>query len=608
MTRLILSVSLAIAGAAALWAAPSAPQRPVLMPIDDVKPGMVGIGRTVFAGDRIEEFKVNVIGVLRNVTAPQRDLILARLEGGPLAMTGVIQGMSGSPVYIDGKLVGAVSYALGSFPKEPLAGITPIAEMITATSQVDAPRPAGSGLDLTWPATPEQVLSAISRLIGATARPVSVRPGVRVDGPASLADLAPQLRPIGAAMVMSGVEASLERELRATLHAGDTRSSQTAGAQSTAGPLRPGDAVGMALVTGDMEMGATGTVTHVDGAKIYGFGHPFLNLGPTSMPMTRARVFTVLPSLDSSMKVATLGPIIGTMTQDRATAVAGVIGAGPSQMELNVTLRSDRDAERRLQFRVLHDQALTPLFAYVAVLNALAGYERNMGTLTIQTSGDVQFPGGDRVAIDDVFAGDGALSQAAAAATASIGLAATNEFRPALATRMNLTLSVAEKNDSTTIERAWLDTTRPKAGATHTLNVQLRGYRGATETIQMPVTLPVQTTGTLTLLVADAGTLTGLEDRDLRPARPASWPALLTRMNDARRNNRVYVRLIHAAPGTVVAGDTLPALPGSVRSVFDDDKTVGTAPVTKTVIGAWEHRLNRAVRGSREISLNVTTR
>jgi len=296
------------------------------------------------------------------------------------------------------------------------------------------------------------------------------------------------------------------------------------------------------------------------------------------------------------------------MTQDRATAVAGVIGAGPSQMELNVTLRSDRDAERRLQFRVLHDQALTPLFAYVAVLNALAGYERNMGTLTIQTSGDVQFPGGDRVAIDDVFAGDGALSQAAAAATASIGLAATNEFRPALATRMNLTLSVAEKNDSTTIERAWLDTTRPKAGATHTLNVQLRGYRGATETIQMPVTLPVQTTGTLTLLVADAGTLTGLEDRDLRPARPASWPALLTRMNDARRNNRVYVRLIHSAPGTVVAGDTLPALPGSVRSVFDDDKTVGTAPVTKTVIGAWEHRLNRAVRGSREISLNVTTR
>ena len=606
MYRMILSAVLVLAAIAALAAAPA--QRIVLMPVEDVRPGMVGIGRTVFAGDRIEEFRVNVIGVLRNVTAPQRDLILARLEGGPLATTGVIQGMSGSPVYIDGKLVGAVSYALGSFPKEPLAGITPIAEMITATSQVDAQRPAGSGLDLSWPATPEQVLTAISRLVNATGRAVSLRPGMRIDGPASLADLAPQLRPIGAAMVMSGVDASLERELRATLNAGDTRSSQTSAAQNSEGPLRPGDAVGMALVTGDMEMGATGTVTHVDGAKVYGFGHPFLNLGPTSMPMTRARVFTVLPSLDSSMKVATLGPIIGTMTQDRATAVAGIVGAGPSQMELNVTLRSDGDAERRMQFRVLHDQALTPLFAYVAVLNALAGYERNMGTLTIHTSGEVQFPGGDRVAVDDIFAGDGALSQAAAAATASIGLAATNEFRPALATRMNLTLSVAEKNDSTTIERAWLDTTRPKAGATHMLNVQLRDYRGATETIQMPVTLPAQTIGALTLLVADAGTLTGLEDRDLRPARPASWPALLTRMNDARRNNRVYVRLIHAAPGTVVAGDTLPALPGSVRSIFDDDKTVGTAPVTKTVIGAWEHRLNRAVRGSREISLNVTTR
>ena len=606
MKRLILSLLVTCVATAALFAAPQ--QRTVFMPVDDVKPGMVGIGRTVFAGDQIEEFRVNIVGVLRNVTAPQRDLILAKLEGGPLATTGVIQGMSGSPVYIDGKLVGAVSYALGSFPKEPLAGITPIAEMISATSAVDAARSQGE-LGLTWPATPEQVLTAISRLVGHTARAVSVRPGLRVDGPAALADFAPQLRPIGAAMVMSGVDASLERELRQSLNAGTSPGAATPSApQNGSGPLRPGDAVGMALVTGDMEMGATGTVTYVDGAKVYGFGHPFLNLGPTSMPMTRARVFTVLPSLDSSMKVATLGPKIGTMTQDRATAVAGLVGPSPSQMDLKVTLRSDRAAERTLQFQVLHDQALTPLFAYVAVLNALAGYERNMGTLTIHTSGDVEFPGGDRVAIDDVFAGDGALSQAAAAATASIGLAATNDFRPALASRMNLTLSVAEKNDSTTIERAWLDTIRPKAGATHTLHVMVRDYRGATETIQLPVTLPAQTTGNLTLLIADAGTLTALEDRELRPAKPASWPTLVTRMNGARRNNRIYVRLIHTTPGTVVAGDTLPALPGSVRSVFDDDKTVGTAPVTKTVIGSWEHRLNRAVRGSREISLTVTTR
>lgn len=605
MYRLILSVVVSAAAAAALTAAPA--QRSEFMPVADVKPGMVGIGRTIFAGDQIEEFRVNVLGVLRNVTAPQRDLILARLEGGPLANTGVIQGMSGSPVYIDGKLVGAVSYALGSFPKEPIAGITPIGEMISATSQVDATRPR-SGLDLAWPATPEQVLAAISRMVGTSSRAVSVQPGLRVDGPSTLADLAPGLRPIGAAMVMSGVDASLERDLRASLHVGEGRSSQAGRTSPQTGPLRPGDAVGMALVTGDMEMGATGTVTYVDGARVYGFGHPFLNLGPTSMPMTRARVFTVLPSLDSSMKIAMLGPMIGTMTQDRATAVAGIVGPNPSQMELNVTLRSDRAPDRRLQFHVLHDQSLTPLFAYVAVLNALAGYERNMGTLTIQTSGAVQFPGGDRVQIDDMFAGDGALSQAAAAATASIGVAASNDFRPALASRMDLTLSVAEKNDSTTIERAWLDTTRPKSGETHTLNVQLRDYRGGTETIQMPVTLPAQPSGTLTLLVADAGTLTSLEDRELRPARPASWPALLARMNQARRNNRVYVRLIQSAPGTVVAGDTLPALPGSVRSVFDEDKTVGTAPVTRTVIGAWEHRVDRAVRGSREISLNVTTR
>ena len=607
MSRFTLLLALATCLGATLVVAQAPP--PAFFPVDEIRPGMVGVGRTVFAGDQIEEFQAHILGVLRNVAAPQRDLILARLEGGPLARTGVIQGMSGSPIYINGRLVGAVSYALGSFPKEPLAGITPIAEMTDAASLGQMRGPIAE-LTVDWLAGPSAVFSALERLALRAAAPVGAgNGGLRIQGPASLADLAPVLRPIGAAMVMNGFDPLVDRQMRRALNLAD--SDQATVASNTARTpvaLRPGAPIGMALVRGDLEMGATGTVTYVDGTRVYAFGHPFLNLGPTSMAMTQARVFTVIPSLDSSMKIATLGPAIGTMTQDRATTVAGVLGTEPQQLSVDVTLRSERSPERRLRFQVLHDQTLTPLFSYVAVLNALAAFERQSGALTVKVAGEVSFGSAGKVAFDDIFAGDGAAAAAAAAATAPVGIAAANEFRPALAERLNVTVDVAERQDSTTIERVWLDTTRPKPGATHTLNVLVRDYRGGTETLTVPVTMPLHATGALTLLVGDAATLASLEDRELRPSRATTWPALVAKMNSARRNNRLYVRLISSSPGTVVAGDTLSALPASVRSVFDEDKTVGTAPVARSVIGAWEQRLNRAVRGSRELTLTLTPR
>ena len=606
MRVLQLLVSLCVAVSVSLVAAPD--QSATFLPVDEIRPGMEGVGRTVFAGDQIEEFKVHILGVLKNVTAPQHDLILARLEGGPLERTGVIQGMSGSPVYVNGRLIGAVSYALGSFPKEPLAGITPISEMINAAT-LPASRRVASDLALTWPAAPAQVFAALGRLSSRAVMGGAAPSALRVVGPSSLADLAPSLRPIGAAMVFGGFDQEFSSELRRSMNAGGGAQApgRANGDGDNAGPLRPGDPVGMALMRGDLEMGATGTVTHVEGGRVYAFGHPFLNMGPTTMPMTRARVMTVLPSLDSSMKIATLGPMIGTVSQDRSTGIAGTMGDGPAELDVTVTLKSDRAADRRMEFKVLHDQTLTPLFAYVAVLNALAGFERQSGVLTVETSGEVSFGSAGTVTIDDVFSGETAASAAAAAATAAIGMAATNEFRPALAERLSVTLRVREVQEYTTIERVWLDTVRPRSGATQTLNVMLRDYRGATQTVTMPVTLPAAA-GAVTLLVTDAAGLSALEDRELRPGKPSNWSALLTKMNGVRRNNMIYVRMLSSSAGTVVAGDTLPALPASVRSVFDEDKTVATAPVAKSVVGSWEQRMNRMVRGSRELTLNVTSR
>jgi len=287
------------------------------MRVEDVRPGMVGVARTVFEGTELQEFKVQILGVLRNVQGPRRDLILARLEGARLAESGVAQGMSGSPVYIDGRLIGAISYSIGAFSKEPIAGITPIAEMKDATSL-----PVRRGTQqarLNLPVTREGLAAALSAA-SAQLAPFARRPAdVQVSGlsPSAGAQLGAMLRPIATPLLMGGFEPETVDLISSPFSQAGFSPVLTgaSGAQIPAitGPLREGDAIGVALISGDLEMGATGTVTHIDGDRVYAFGHPFYNLGPTEFPMTRAYVHTILPSLMTSFKISSLGETIGVM-------------------------------------------------------------------------------------------------------------------------------------------------------------------------------------------------------------------------------------------------------------------------------------------------------
>src|SRR4051812_2977674 len=368
-----------------------APAVSQLMPLDEIKPGMTGIGRTVFEGSDLQEFKASIVGVLRNIQGPNRNLILARLEGGPLAKTGVAAGMSGSPVYIDGRLIGAVSYSIGSFPTEAIAGITPIAEMTDAT-QV-APRARSQQARIELPVTRDSLALALKSAFGRL-EPFAHGPGeVQVFGmPAdSGAQLGTMLRPISTPLILSGFEpASVDLLAGAFGAAGFTPvvGGAVSGGQSKAlnaperqmsGALREGDAVGVSLVGGDLEMGATGTITHIDGNKVYAFGHPFFGLGPAQFPLTRAYVYAMLPSLMSSFKISSMGDVIGTMQQDRATAIAGVLGSGPAVIPMTVRLQSTRDgaaATRTFKYTVSNDQVFTPLLTYVSLANTISSYER----------------------------------------------------------------------------------------------------------------------------------------------------------------------------------------------------------------------------------------
>ena len=264
-----------------LW--PLSAASPV-MPVSEVKPGMVGIGRTVFAGTTVEEFKAHILGVLENAMGPNRNLILARLEGGPLATTGVIAGMSGSPVSIDGRLIGAVSYSLGSFSREPIAGITPIDEMVDATRSTSR-RPVGTRAraELSLPLSSASLAATLHQVFARTnpfaQSPADVRfPGAST-GSLSGAELGAVLRPIATPLVMGGFRGEVADLVSSGFATSGFTPMTTGGGSASsavaAAPLAPGDAVGVGLVSGDLILGGTGTVTSVDGPRVYAFGHPF---------------------------------------------------------------------------------------------------------------------------------------------------------------------------------------------------------------------------------------------------------------------------------------------------------------------------------------------
>jgi hypothetical protein len=609
MKRPTAPAALALTLAASL----ALPAATPLMPVEEIRAGMQGVGRTVFQGTELQDFKVQILGVLRNVQGPKRNLILARLEGGPLASTGVAQGMSGSPVYIDGRLIGAVSYSIGAFSKEPIAGITPIAEMKDATAMARRATPVQARLEL--PITREG-LSGVLAAVHNRLAPFARRPAdVQVIGmpPAAGSHIGAMLRPISTPLLLGGFEPEVADLLAGPFGAtgfspiiSGTSSSEAAPQPQT--PLREGDAIGVALVTGDLEMGATGTVTHIDGDRVYAFGHPFFNLGPAEFPLTRAHVYTMLPSLMTSFKISSMGETIGTMQQDRATAIAGTLGKGPALVPMTITLRSERSASPRvLKYQVVNDQLFTPLLAYVALFNTLSSYERQFGAATVSLTSRATLKGHGELALEDVFAGESPLLGASAAVAGPLAMVLTNDIEPVAIEGLDVTVTTTESPRTVSIERVWLDDIRPRPGRTVALKVLTRSYRGEEKITTVPIDIPANAASELSILVTDGRQLNAIEQRELRRSlQPQSVAQMLRLLNDARRNNRIYVRLLTGTPGAVVNGEAMTALPPSVLAVLESDRNGGSfTPIRSATLGEWQIPMDSAVTGSRILTVAV---
>ena len=588
------------------------PAATVTMPVDEVVPGMRGTGITVFQGTERSEFTVDIIGVLENAMGPRRNLILARLDGGPLAESGVIQGMSGSPVYVDGRLLGAVSYSMGSFSKDTIAGITPIDEMLRDDSASPS-RVARAAPRLRLPLASDTLTALLPNRL-TRPDPFAARPGdVRAVGlPADTAGaLGVQLRPIATPLVMTGFApevidriAPVFRGAGLVAVAGGVASAQT----MPDGPLQPGDAVGVSLIRGDLAMAGTGTVTLVDGGRVHAFGHPFYNLGAARFPMTRAYVHTVLPSQAISSKIAAVGDILGTIDQDRSTGISGSLGPGPRLVPMHVLLNApDRDRVDTFDFEVVADELFTPLLAYNAMLNTLFTHSRQVGSATYVLRGQATLAGHPPVTVEETFSGGTATLMAALYVSGPLTVLLSNPFEPVTVESIDLSITAYDDVRTAQLERIWLDDPRPRPGDTVPLRIAARTHRGDEILRTIMVDVPASARGRLQLLVADGTTLAqqerqqsgqGLEATDLNQ--------LIDALSTARRNNRLYVQLLRADAGAVVNGRRLASLPPSVLNVLGADQSgVGVTPLRNATVREWSIPLDHVVSGSRVLTIDL---
>ena len=514
-------------------------------PLRDIRPGMHGVGRTVFQGERIEEFQVEILGVLQNV-APKQSIILARLSGGPLERTGVMQGMSGSPVYIDGKLAGAV--ALGfPYSKEAIAGIQPIEQMVTESNVAGLAGTKESG---------HRTLLSSEELSGNTATSGSAE---------DVNNLTNILTPVSFSGFSPSTLSAFASEFRKLgFQPQQGVSGGSPNSQDFSGTVSPGSMISVQLVSGDMSVSADGTVTYIDGKHIYAFGHRFLTAGDTELPFASARVVALLPDVNASFKISTPDKWVGTITSDRSTTISGEIGRRAHTIPLTVRVQSGATGSHVYHMQVVDDRLLTPFLTQTVLFSTLDATERTLGAGSLRLHGTVRFNGTlPPLQIADTFTSDNGLPQQASAnAAVSLGFVLGAGFPAVHIKDISFDLEPVETKRQVQITQVWADEREVRPGDAVKVTALFAGENGVeltrTATYRVPVGAPV---GPLNFTVSDANTLNYPDFAGLSPTSLHSPERLIETINSFRNNDAAYVRVWRQQPSF-----TIGPVPGSQLS------------------------------------------
>lgn len=557
-----------------------APSNVQLFALEDIRPGMKGTAQTVFSGTETEEFGVEILGVLPGFPAPRQSAIIARLSGPNAEKTGVFAGMSGSPVYIDGKLVGAIAFSF-PFSKEPIAGITPIKQMIDLFNK-------GSENENLKPKEPRPV--SFAQLASSEWKPnlpkpavssVSLLTPVAADSPL-MPLLGQQMTPIATPLVFSGITQESLAMFAPQLMASGLLPVSGVGGAAAITPMMPysdktfpsGSSISVQLVRGDYSLAAAGTVTLRDGDRIYAFGHPFLSLGSSDMPMTECSVVTVVPNTNNSFKLAVPGQMVGAIAQDRSSGIFGLLGKTPKMIPVKVNLHTSRDRKETYSYEIANDTFLTPLLLNITVFNTITSSERALGDSTISVKGQIKLKGQDAIQIDRRFSANNSAILAAGSIAAPVGSLLTSGFDDVELDGITLDISSAETKYAGTLERVALDRTEVRRGEKIEIQAYVRTESGKQFVQRIPVQIPVETApGQLLVFVGDGGALQ--EGSAAKSFVPQDLSQLVRAINTVKKSDRLYVKLFRITNGAVIGTSEMPSLPPSMVATLNSERTAG---------------------------------
>src|SRR5271169_5185899 len=567
-----------------------------ILPVSEVKAGMHGVAYTVFEGTTPEPMEVEILGVLRNMAGPKSDVILARLHGKKVEYFGVVAGMSGSPVYIDGKLVGAIAYRIGEFSKEPIAGITPASAMLEIDDMDRTPEP--------------DVAQGTGREKRETSRMSGTAAGVLDQEVSGYTNL---LKPIETPLVFTGfTEDTLRLFARDFASAGVV---PVMGAGSVSDdkqpePLVPGSAVSAILVQGDMDIAGTCTVTYVDATNLLACGHPLLQSGNVDMPMNKATVLATLASPANSFKIVNTTESVGSFVQDRRTGIMGRFDREPHMIPVTLNFHGTTHA-KQFHYEVLNNAKITPTAMMATVFNALQGMNEYGEDTTFRLTGNISVQGYPKLGVRNMYAPvDGSTPTAYGIAVSigeRFGRIYDNPYDTPTIEGVELNFELVPERRSARLENARTDVTEARPGDEITIETMLRPYRGESMVRQIPVKIPTSTPkGTLRILVSDGETLDKL--RRVPPALSRKLPlgSTIALLNKEHTNSQVYVSLLEANPQAMVNDNVMPTLPLSVMNVMDgmrgsqDMVVVGESATTEA-----STPVDYVVSGAQIITLNI---
>lgn len=518
---------------------------------------MRGTGRTVFSGNRIEEFQVEILGVLDNI-GPRESLILGRLSGGPLEHTGVLQGMSGSPVYIDGRLAGAVAMAF-PFAKDPIAGIRPIEDMVRASATLAStknPRPAIALADTDLTRALPKPAPGLSFGPAGGARMVDIATPISFGGfsRATLEAFAPQLRALG-------LEPSQ----------GITAGGKIAPGMGNPADLKPGSMISVQLMAGDLSVGADGTVTHIDGNRIFAFGHRFLDIGATALPFARSDVVTLLPNINTSFKLSSAREWMGTINQDRNTAVAGELGKRAAMVPVSVAVSHGARPIESYQMQMVSDPLLSPLLIQMALYSAIDATERTVGASSFRVTGEIEFQNAPApLKLNNMFAAEnGSAVQVSLSAAVPVAYVMQSGFDSLQLKKVALRVEAFDQKKQLTIDGISVSQHEVRPGEKVQIRILLAGDNGSEIARRVDYQVPIGAEpGTLYFTVADGNTANLTDFRQILTASPRSPGQLITTVNSLHPNTKAYVRVWRADPAFQLEGADLPDPPASVALIL----------------------------------------